>query len=75
MKRNWRISSAKKQDEDTKGKRKPPQNIVHNFSAYSLTPEEEPILTFGLDNHIESKLDTNNIKTEFEAMYYHLDKH
>jgi hypothetical protein len=65
----------KKQDNDAKGKRKPPRNIVHNFSTYTLTPEEEHILTFGLDHHIESKLDDNSIKTEFEAMYYHLDKH
>ena len=33
------------------------------------------VLTYGLDHHIESKLDSNGIKTEFEAMYYHLDEH
>ena len=51
-----------------------PPNIVHNFSSHKLTAEEEYILSFGLDHHIPTKLNGNNIKTEFEAFYYHLNK-
>ena len=51
-----------------------PANIVHNFSSHKLTAEEEYILSFGLDHHIPTKLNGNNIKTEFEAFYYHLNK-
>ena len=53
---------------------KHPMNTVRNFSSYSLTAEETHILSFGLDHHIESKMDANKIKTEFEAMYHHLEK-
>ena len=54
--------------------RKRPENIVHNFSSYILTKEEEYILSFGLDHHISSKMNKNSVKTEFEAFYYHLSK-
>ncbi len=53
---------------------KNPQNTVRNFSSYALTAEETYILSFGLDHHIESKMNPNKIKTEFEAMYHHLEK-
>ena len=49
-------------------------NTVRNFSSYTLTAEETYILSFGLDHHIESKMNANTIKTEFEAMYHHLEK-
>lgn len=51
-----------------------PCNVVHNFSSYKLTSEENYILSFGLDHHIPSRIDHNGIKTEFEEFYYHLDK-
>ena len=51
-----------------------PRKTVHNFSSYELTAEEEHILSYGLDHHIEAKLNTNKIKTDFEAMYHHLEK-
>ena len=51
-----------------------PKNIVHNFSSYVLSVEEEHVLSFGLDHHIPTKLKGNVIKTEFEAFFYHLDK-
>ena len=50
------------------------RNTVHNFSSYKLTAEEEHILSFGLDHHIVAKLNANSVKTEFEAMYHHLEK-
>ena len=80
--RRWREVHDKKlknlldkKGNESNGKRKTPRNIVHNFSSYTLTPEETHILEYGLDHHIHTRMDTNNIKTEFEAMYYHLDKH
>ena len=33
------------------------------------------MLSFGLDHHIPSKPNKNMIKTEFEAFYYHINKH
>ena len=51
-----------------------PGNIVHNFSSYELSAEEHHILTYGLDHHIATKLSENEIKTEFEAFFYGLNK-
>ena len=51
-----------------------PNNIVHNFSSYRLTAEEYHILTYGLDHHIPSRLSENEIKTEFEVLFYTLSK-
>ena len=79
-KQTWRKTHDKKlknlfnKEEESRQQRKVPRNIVHNFSSYTLTPEETHILTYGLDHHIEAKMDSNDIKTEFEAMFYQLDK-
>ena len=79
-KQTWRNTHDKKlknlfnKEEESRQQRKVPRNIVHNFSSYTLTPEETHILTYGLDHHIEAKMDSNDIKTEFEAMFYQLDK-
>ena len=51
------------------------ENIIHNFSSYVLTAVEKYALSFGLDHHIPSKPNINMIKTEFEAFYYHINKH
>ena len=79
-KQTWRKTHDKKlkslfnKEEESRQQRKVPRNIVHNFSSYTLTPEETHILTYGLDHHIEAKMDSNDIKTEFEAMFYQLVK-
>ena len=39
-----------------------------------MSAEEDSFLSFGLDHHIPMKLDGNEIKTEFEAFYYNLNK-
>ena len=41
------------------------KNIINNFSWYTLTLVEEYVL-FSLDQHIPTKNNTKNIKTEFE---------
>ena len=51
-----------------------PNNVVHNFSSYRLTAEEYHILSYGLDHHIPSRLSENEIKTEFEVLFYTLNK-
>ena len=51
-----------------------PRNIVHNFSSYNLSTEEHHILSYGLDHHIPSRMNNNEIKTEFEAFFYQLKK-
>ena len=38
-------------------------NVIHNFSSYHLTPEEEYALSFSLDQHIPKKVNENKIKT------------
>ncbi len=80
--RKWRETHDKKlknlfdkKRDKSNGGRNTPRDIVYNFSSHTLTPEETHILAYGLDHHIHTKLDNNSIKTEFEAMYYHLDKH
>ena len=32
------------------------KHIVHNFSSYNLLQEEINVLSYGLDNHIASKI-------------------
>ena len=51
------------------------KNIINNFSSYTLTSEEEYALSFSLDQHIPTKNNTNNIKTEFESFFYYMQKH
>ena len=54
--------------------RKRPHNVVHNFSSYELSVEEHHLLTYGLDHHIPVRMNENEIKTEFEAFFYGLNK-
>ena len=51
------------------------ENIIHNFSSYKLTPEEELALSFSLDDHMPTKQNDIKIKTEFENFYYQILKH
>ena len=51
------------------------KNIIHNFSSYKLTPEEEHALSFSLDDHIPTKHNDIKIETEFESFYYQMLKH
>ena len=46
------------------------KNIINNFSSYTLTSEEEYALSFSLDQHIPTKNNTSNIKTEFESFFF-----
>ena len=39
------------------------KGIVHNFSSYNLRQEEDEALSYGLDHHIPTNIDINNIKT------------
>ena len=41
------------------------RNIIINFSSYTLTSEEKYALSFSLNQHIPTKNNTNEIKTEF----------
>ena len=51
------------------------KNITNNFSSYTLTSEEKYTLSFSLDQHIPAKNNTNNVKTEFESFFYHIQKY
>ena len=48
-------------------KRRIVRNIIHDFSSYKLTPEEEQVLLFSSDNHIPVKQNDIKIKKEFES--------
>ena len=58
-----------------KPKRRTVENIIHNFSSYKLTPEEEHALSFSLDDHISTNQNDVKIKTEFESFSYQILKH
>ena len=48
------------------------KSIVHNFSSYNLTQEEQEAWSYGLDHHILTNININNIKTEFESFFQNL---
>ena len=58
-----------------KPKRRAIESIIHNFSSYKLSPEEEYALSFSLDQHIPDKFNKNQVQTEFENFYYHVLQH
>ena len=47
-------------------------NIVHNYSSYNLSIQEDKVLSFGLDQHIPTTLNRNNLHTEFECFYQNI---
>ena len=51
------------------------KKIIHNFSSYALSEEENRALSFSLHENIPTKLNENKIKTEFESFYWHLLQH
>ena len=55
-----------------KPRRRVIESIIHNFSSYKLSPEEEYALSFSLDQHIPDKFNKNQVQTEFENFYYHV---
>ena len=65
-----RLQSEKRQF--NKPKRRVIESIIHNFSSYKLSPEEEYALSFSLDQHIPDKFNKNQVQTEFENFYYHV---
>ena len=46
--------------------------MIHNFSTYTLTKNEEKALMYGLDQHIPLSTDKNTIETEFEYFYQNI---
>ena len=53
---------------NTKTKQHPVRQIIHNFSSYVLSHEEEIALLHGLDQHIPSNLNKTDIEAEFEQL-------
>ena len=58
-----------------KPKRRVIENIIHNFSSFKLSSEEEFALSFSLDQHIPHKFSKTKIQIEFEIFYYHVLQH
>ena len=50
------------------------RSTVHNYSSYSynLSIEEGKALSLGLDQHIPTTLNRNNLHTEFEYFYQNI---
>ena len=48
------------------------KSIVHNFLSHNLTKEEHEALSYGLNYHIQTNINRNNIKTEFESSFLNL---
>ena len=48
------------------------KSIVHNYSSYVLSKDEELALSYGLENHIPTKTSRIAINTEFEQFYQRL---
>ena len=42
---------------------------IQNFSSYQLSTDEYTVLSYGLDHHIPTRLNSNRIHTEFEQFY------
>ena len=47
-------------------------SIVHNYSSYVLSEDEELTLSYGLENRITTKISRIAINTEFEQFYHRL---
>ena len=50
------------------------EKFIHNYSSYILNHEEKEALSYSLDTHIPSSLNTNQVKTEFEGFYQQVQK-
>ena len=50
------------------------KQIIHTFSSYNLSRDEELALCYGLDQDIPNNSTRNTIKTEFELIYQGLLK-
>ena len=59
---------------NTKTKQHPIRQIIHNFSSYVLSRDEEIALSYGLDQDIPSNLNKTDIEAEFERLYQGLLK-
>ena len=59
---------------NTKTKQHPVKQIIHNFSSYVFSRDEEIVLSHGLDQHILSNLNKTDIEAEFEQFYHGLLK-
>ena len=66
----WERQHKPKQQNEEKIKRQ----ITHNFSSYILSHQEYFALPYGLDMHIPSNRNTNEIYTEFEMFHQNLLK-
>ena len=48
------------------------RSTVHKYLSYNLSIGEDKALSFGLDQHIPTTLNRNNLHTEFEYFYQNI---
>ena len=53
----------------------PIKSVIHNFSSYILSKEEEIALSYELKNPVPHRLNRNGIMTEFEYFYQQISYH
>ena len=46
-----------------------PKEVVHSFSSYVLSQEENDAFPYGLEHHTPCKVTRNSVNTEFESFY------
>ena len=81
--RKWKTTQEKKleklRDNAPQFRRQIPdiqvKNIIHNFSSYVLSQQEEKALARGLDEYIPAKFDQRRIEVEFELFYQNVLPH
>ena len=68
---NRKIEHLRKlQNNFTKPKVRIISNIIHNFSSYHLTPQEEYALSFSLDQHIPTRVNQNKNSSKVSSITY-----
>ena len=65
--KNWSTTHTKKIEKlQTVNPFIKPKDVLHNFSSYILSKEEQIALSYGLKNPLPHRLNWNVIMTEFE---------
>ena len=51
------------------------KSVIHNFSPYIISKEEEIALSYGLKSPVPHRLNRNGVMTEFEYFYQQISYH
>ena len=51
------------------------KSVIHNFSPYIISKEEEIALSYGLKSPVPNRLNRNGVMTEFDYFYQQIIYH